>query len=95
MSTIPLTSGLAYQTFTVTQGNAKLRFYLHWLTRYRYYSVDVYDSADMPVACGRALHPGMDLVAGLNVDIGTLILEGEQPTLNNLGLTNRLIWTAP
>lgn len=93
MSTISLTSGLAYQRFTVTQDDIRLQIYLHWLTRYSYYSVDIYDGSGNPVASGRALHPGVNLLGGLNVNMGSLILEGEQPTINNLGATNSLVWT--
>lgn len=93
MSTISLTSGLAYQRFTVTQGDVRLQIYLHWLTRYSYYSVDIYDDSENPVALGRALQPGVNLLDGLNINMGSLILEGEQPTINNLGAANSLIWT--
>lgn len=92
MITILLIPGFAYASFNVTNKNIQLRIHLHWLTRYSYYSVDIFDSEMNPVAMGRALHPGMDLLDGLNVNMGSLILEGEQPTMGNLGMDNRLVW---
>lgn len=94
MSIIPLTTGLAYQTFSTTVGNVKLRFYFQWLTRYQYYSVSIFDYNGDPIACGRALHPNINLLSGLNLDIGSIILQGEIPTMSNLGVTNSLIWYA-
>lgn len=93
MKIIPLTSGLAYHRFNAIQNNVKLNFYFHWLTRYEYFSVDIFDGENNRIVCGRALHPGMNLFDGINKPVGTLILEGEQPTIINLGVDNRLIWT--
>jgi hypothetical protein len=93
MNIIPLTPGLAYYRFSAVQSNVKLLFYFHWLTRYQYFSVDIFDAENNPVVCGRALHPGMNLLDGINRDCGSLILEGEPPTINNLGIKNQLTWT--
>jgi hypothetical protein len=51
----------------------------------------------MDGSAGRFLQPGSDLLAGLypppKNTYGSLILEGEQPTPDNLGVTNLLVWS--
>ncbi|MBC3214228.1 phage baseplate plug family protein [Serratia fonticola] len=91
MKAIPLNSGYAFQRFRVQLGGHSLILRLRWLTRYGYFCLDIYEG-DKPVTLGRALHPGVDLLAGLNTDIGRLILDGESPTIATLGVNNRLIW---
>lgn len=92
MKIIPLNNGATSQHFTVTLNNHNLRFTLNWLTRYNYFRVDIRDSDENPIALGRALHVGVNLLAGLNVSIGDIILEGEMPTIANLGINNQLKW---
>lgn len=91
MKAIPLNSGYAFQRFRVQLGNRLLIFRLRWLTRYGYFCADIYEG-NMPVTLGRALHPGVNLLAGLNTTIGRLVLDGESPTISTLGVNNRLIW---
>lgn len=91
MKNIPLNSGFAFQRFSVQLGNHFLKFYIRWLTRFDYYTVDIYEN-NQPVALGRALHPGVNLLSGLNTDIGKISLTGEPPTVANLGKNNRLWW---
>ncbi|WP_416211212.1 phage baseplate plug family protein [Kosakonia sacchari] len=88
---IPLSSGYSFQKFRVQLGQHYLIFRLRWLTRFEYFCVDIYEQ-DKPVVLGRALHPGVDLLAGLNTTIGALILRGESPTVTNLGEANKLEW---
>ncbi|MEQ4511749.1 MAG: hypothetical protein ABN480_14245 [Dickeya sp.] len=92
MKTIPLTRGLADYVFNVTLGNHQLRFNIRWLTRYQYFVVDITTLAGDVVVMGRALHAGVDLLAGLNTDIGRLVLTGATPTMVNLGVENNLTW---
>lgn len=92
MKTIPLTAGLADFSFTSTIDTMMLRFNVRWLTRHSYFVVDIRDSYNTPIALGRALHIGVDLLAGLNTRLGKFVLEGEKPTLTNLGVTNSLNW---
>ncbi|MDB6366759.1 hypothetical protein PH242_03425 [Photorhabdus bodei] len=91
MNIIPLTRNAAYQTFSVNLNNHRLIFYLHWLTKYGYFIVDIKDN-NIPIVLGRALHVGVNLFSGLNTDIGEIILEGETPTISNLGIKNQLKW---
>lgn len=92
MKTIPLTAGLADFSFSTQLDETRLKFNIRWLTRYNYFTVDIRDSDDNPVACGRALHAGVNLLAGLNVSIGKIMLEGDRPTTDNLGIDNNLNW---
>ena len=90
---IPLSSGYAFQRFRVQLGPHYLVFRLRWLTRFNYFCVDIYQNGDA-VALGRALHPNVNLLSGINTDIGKLYLRGESPTISNLGVTNKLEWVA-
>lgn len=92
MMTITLTQNYAFQDFTATLGDNTLNFKFKWLTRYGYYSVDILDIDNNPITFGRALHPGVNLLSGLNINLGRIVLEGEQPTIDNLGLDNKLRW---
>ncbi|CNH77782.1 phage baseplate plug family protein [Yersinia pekkanenii] len=92
MKIIPLTNGLAYQKLTVTVGDFNLWFYLRWLTRYGYFTVDIHDANGTPIALGRALHVGIDLLSGINTNIGKISLDGESATIANLGVNNKLKW---
>ncbi|AYH27178.1 hypothetical protein C5E20_08545 [Pectobacterium parmentieri] len=92
MKTIPLTRGIADFSFSSTLNDATLRFNVRWLTRYSYFVVDIRDAMGNPIALGRALHVGVNLLAGLNTRIGRLVLDGETPTMENLGVTNNLRW---
>jgi hypothetical protein len=77
-----------FQRFKVNIG-ILATVYIKWSTRYSYFSVDIYDG-DTPITLGRALHPEMDLFAGLNLDLGRLYLSGNTPTVENLGIENQL-----
>lgn len=87
--TIPLTAGLPHQRFRVEIGGRVVTVRLYWSTRYEFYCVDLHDD-DGPIALGRALHPGVDLLAGLNLGLGRLYLEGRPATVANLGIDNKL-----
>lgn len=92
MKIIPLQAGYAHQIFTISSSGKTLTFYLNWLTRFNYYTVDIYDESGSPIVLGRALHPEINLLSGLCIDIAPIILSGEQPTISNLGIANELRW---
>lgn len=92
MNIIPLINSTADQEFSAQLGNNNVSFHVRWLTRYSYFVVDIRDSAGNPIALGRAMHIGVNLLAGLNTRIGKIILEGETPTISNLGEKNSLVW---
>ncbi|TNV23072.1 hypothetical protein FH968_01920 [Buttiauxella sp. B2] len=88
---MPLSRGSAYCRFRIQLGDHYLVIRLRWLTLYGYFCVDIHEQGQ-PVACGRALHPGVDLLAGLNNNLGKLVLRGATPTISNLGVDNKLEW---
>lgn len=85
-----LPPGAAFLKFQIDLGTRSFTLRLCWSARYGLYNVDIYDGDD-PVTLGRALHPEVDLLHGLNLGLGKLYLEGEAPTPENLGIANRLI----
>lgn len=87
--TIPLTAGLPHQRFHVELNGRTVTVRLYWSTRYGFYCVDLYEG-ETPLALGRALHPGIDLLHGLNLGLGQLYLEGRPATVANLGIDNKL-----
>jgi len=92
MKTIPLPPGHAFPRFSATIAGVNVRFRLNWSTRHGYYSVDLHRNGGQVIALGRALHPDVDLLAGLNLGMGRIILEGAAPTVANLGVANKLRW---
>lgn len=94
MKTIPLESGYPDFTFSTTLDSTRLKFRFRWLTRYGYYTVDIYNSDGSALTLGRALHVNINLLAGLNTSIGRIVLEGTAPTIDNLGIDNNLNWYA-
>lgn len=90
---VPLISGKPYFRFRVTLTDRSFVFIIKWSVRFSFFSVDIYEG-DEAIVEGRGLHPGVDLLSGLNLNIGTLILDGAVPTVKNLGVANRLVYTS-
>lgn len=88
--TAQLPAGAPFLKFQIDLSGVLVAIHLRWQARYDLYSVDIYDG-DKPITLGRALHPGIDLLHGLNLGLGKLYLEGEEPTPSNLGIANKLI----
>lgn len=63
---------------------------IKWSTRFSYFTVDIYDGEE-PITLGRGLHPDIDLLDGLNLGFGKLVLLGKAPTVKNLGIENELV----
>lgn len=84
----------SYQRFTVPLSGRPITISLRWLHQYGFYAVDIVENG-VAITQGRGLHPGINLLAGLNTGLGTLMLEGRQPTLENLGQRNRLVYEEP
>lgn len=93
MITIPLNGGAAsaHQTFSMQLGDNYLDFRLNYITRTGQWCLDI--SLDgVALIAGGMLEPSAELTAFTDADIGRLLFYGEQPTLDNLGLTNWLVW---
>ena len=88
---IPMEAGQAFQSFTSNLNGRSITFKLYWQTLYGYYLVGIYEG-ETPITLGRGLNPDIDLLAGLNETLGSITLEGRAPTVENLGIDNRLIW---
>lgn len=100
MQTIPLLSGAAnaHQIFSVQLGNNFLQFRLNYITRseadanFAAWTMDISQEGVLLVA-GLALVPGANILQNANLDIGAMYFVGDQPTLDNLGSANSLVWS--
>lgn len=94
--TIPLIQVPA-QEFSAQLGANLLRFKIQWLTQYEMFRVDILRADNTPVTQGRILNAGVDLFNSVYPTpeeglYGTLVLTGDEPTPDNLGLNNALVW---
>lgn len=97
MQTIPLSSGAAnaHQSFSVSLGSQVIRFDINFLSYLDgpAWAMDLYRDGT-PLALGAMLEPGCDVIETYNTGIGRLVFVGDAPTLDNLGITNELVWVA-
>ncbi|WP_223535278.1 phage baseplate plug protein [Pseudomonas sp. GL-B-16] len=88
---------LPAQTFRATLGKNTLTIELQWMARLEVFRVNILTSLGVSLTAGRFLQPGSDLLAGLypppQIAYGSLTLEGDQPTPDNLGVANLLVWS--
>ena len=93
METIPLSSGAAnaHQIFSVQLGENLLEFRVNYITRSPGWSADIYREGILLIA-GAMLVPGAEITKNYSADIGRLIFIGDDPTIDNLGQANSLIW---
>lgn len=86
---IPMSPSRAFFKFRVVLSERLFQFTVKWSTRFGFYTVDIYEGTTS-VILGRGLHPGVDILYGLNLGIGSLYLDGEVATVENLGISNKL-----
>lgn len=93
MITIPLQGGAvnAHQILEIQLGDNTVEFRINWVTTQGYWSADLYVEGVLQCA-GVVLLPGDELIGKFNTGLGLLVLAGEQPTLDNLGNANQLVW---
>ena len=93
MITIPIQGGLvnAHQVFFVQLGENFLEFRLNYITRFATWSLDIYKEGELLIA-GAMLASGADITKNYNADIGRLLFVGDDPTIENLGQSNKLVW---
>ncbi len=88
---------LPAQAFSAPLGSNTLTLELQWMARLEVFRVNISTAAGSNLTSGRFLLPGVNLLAGLypppKVDYGSLTLEGKQPTPDNLGIDNTLVWS--
>lgn len=88
---------LPAQTFNAPLGSNTLVIEFQWMARLEVFRVSIRTTSGALLTAGRFLLPDVDLLAGLyppsKVPYGSLILEGKQPTPDNLGVDNMLVWS--
>lgn len=97
MIEIPLSNGSAnaHQTFSVELGGKYLSFELNYLSYLNTpgWTMDI-KRDNTPIVTGAMLVPGVDVVANYRAGIGILLFVGDEPTLDNLGVDNHLLWVS-
>ena len=88
---------LPAQTFDARLGSNTVVLELQWQARLQVFCVNILTALGAPLTLGRYLLPGVNLLAGLYpapaIDYGSLVLEGDQPNPDNLGIDNILVWS--
>lgn len=92
MNIIPLQGGAAnaHQSFTAQLGDSLVDFRLNYIQTGQW--VCDLSIEGEGVAQGLMLEPGCDMLSHYNLGIGQLVLTGDEPTLDNLGASNKLVW---
>ena len=94
MITIPLLNGAnnAHQQFTFQLGDNFLQFTVNFVTLAGpSWSVDI-SREGVELISGAMLEPNAIITDNYNADIGRLIFVGDDVTLDNLGVDNKLVW---
>ena len=94
MITLPLRKGAAnaHYTFNIQLGENFLEFTLNYITLAGpAWSVDIRRD-DVLLAAGAMLESGADILENYEAGIGKLYFIGEDVTLDNLGVDNKLVW---
>ncbi|CAM3218515.1 phage baseplate plug protein [Pseudomonas fluorescens] len=88
---------LPAQTLVARLGKNSLTIELQWMVRMSVFRVNILTSLGLTLTSGRYLLPNVDLLAGLyprpSIKYGSLFLEGDLATPENLGVDNLLVWT--
>lgn len=82
------------QRFSQRLGGVMFRFKVSYVSYVQspYWSMDI-TREGFPIAMGIPLNAGSDLLMNQNVlQYGTFVFIGEEATLDNLGVSNKLIW---
>lgn len=94
MITVPLAGGAvnSHQQFNIQLGENFLQFTINYITRFNEWSVDIRREGVLLIA-GAMLNPNAEITKNYNAGIGKLVFVGDEPTLDNLGQSNSLVWT--
>lgn len=94
---IPLQGGAEYahQTFTVNIAEREITFKLDYCgyVDHPFWNLDLLENG-VPLIEGLTIQGGCDLIAPYHLDLGKLFLVGDEPTLDNLGVANTLLWVS-
>lgn len=95
MKVIPLQGGAvnAHQQQFVTLGDSVLQFDIRYITRDPHpgWSCDISRDGEVLIH-GAMLVANGELTKSHDLDIGRIVMVGEEVTLNNLGVDNKLVW---
>lgn len=97
MEQIPLTNGStnAHQRFSIQLGDNFIDFqidFVSYLDRPAW-SMNLFRDGS-PLVLGAMLEPGCDVIDHYRAGIGRMIFTGDPVTLDNLGVSNALVWVA-
>ncbi|MGN8278163.1 phage baseplate plug family protein [Pseudomonas sp. SMN5] len=88
---------LPAQTFVARLGQNTVTIELQWMVRFEVFRVNILTALGVPLTMGRFLLPNVNLLAGLYpppvISYGSLTLEGDPATPENLGIDNMLVWS--
>lgn len=93
---IPVSGGSlnAHQRFEVQLGDNLTTMILNWRTLTEVWSLDI-EVEGVRIVSGALLLPGSDIIEVWQTNLGRLVVNGDKPTLDNLGKNNQLVWVSP
>lgn len=88
---------VAAQNFSVPLGANNLRMKIQWQERFGYFRIDISDQQGNILTAGRVMNVGSELLewmypASPSVNYGSLKVTGSDPTPDNFGIDNSLVW---
>lgn len=94
---IPLVGGSknAHQSFVANLGGNEFNFFLDFMPYIDNpaWNLSIEINGNMVIE-GLLLKCGCDLLKAYQFGLGALVMQGEEPTLNNLGISNKLLWAS-
>jgi len=95
MQEIPLSNGSAnaHQQFSLQLGDNYLSFEVNYIsyTDTPAWTLNIKRDAT-PLVMGAMLVPGADIINSCRAGIGRFVFVGDEVTLDNLGVSNHLVW---
>lgn len=87
--------GNANQRFSLTLNGVNVTFVLQYLSYIESegWNLDIYDESEKPLVFGLMLRCNTDLLAPYHLNLGHLVMLGEDPNFENLGVENHLYWS--
>jgi len=94
--TIAISGGTPFQALDVNLGGNFVTLRLSYVTSLTAWAMDVYQDG-APLFAGGMLRSNADILEswGVRDTFGAMTLLGAEPTLDNLGKANTLVWAAP
>lgn len=93
MIQIPLTGGAenSHQEQSIQLGDNFVQLRINYITRFDGWAMDVLVGGVIKIA-GAMLEPNAVISASYRAGLGQFLFLGDQPTLDNLGSANQLVW---